>query len=174
MMEKALLRSKQKPLKEKYLSDPSSAKLPMKAKAQIEGPGISCKVESFLGEIPAGLHPGTGGDGTEACSAKMMLESLVGCAGVTLRAVATAMEIGIEKSSSIEAIGHLDFRGTLGLDRSIPVGFEKIELIFDLKTDCDDEKTEKMIELTERYCVVYQTIKTTPILETRQASLDDN
>ena len=167
-MDKAALRAKQKPLKEKYQNDPESAQIPLKAKALIKGDGISCQVDSFLGTIPAGLHPGTGGDGTEACSAEMMLQALVGCAGVTLRAVATAMEIKINADASIEAIGHLDFRGTLGLDRSVPIGFEKIEMIFDLETDADDATTAKMIELTERYCVVFQTLKNPPEIASRK------
>lgn len=151
------LRSLQAPLKEKYKTDPAQAEWNLHAEARLE-PGLSCTVQTDAGQVEAGLHPATGGDGSHACSGDMLLEALVACAGVTLKSVATAMNIEI-KEGAVKANGLLDFRGTLGVDRDTPVGFKKITLDFELDTDADESKLEKLIELTERYCVVYQTLK---------------
>ena len=157
-MDKKTLRSMQQPLKEKFTSDPESANKVLRAHAHLSNSTISCGVDSFLGKVPCGLHEMTGGDGSEACSAEMLLQSLVGCAGVTLNAVATAMEIEL-KSAQVIAEGTLDFRGTLGLDRSVPVGFESITMKFELETDAEKQSVEKLVELTERYCVVFQSLR---------------
>jgi uncharacterized OsmC-like protein len=154
------LRALQAPLKEKYKTDPDEAEWNLHAEAAV-GEDITCEVETEAGTVQAGLHPATGGDGSHACSGDMLLQALVACAGVTLKSVATAMEIDIEKGT-VRANGVLDFRGTLGVDRDTPVGFKKIELTFELNTNADQEKLEKLIELTERYCVVYQTLRNSP------------
>lgn len=154
------LRTLQAPLKEKYKHDPAQAEWNLHAEAKLES-GLSCTVQTDAGEVEAGLHPATGGDGSHACSGDMLLEALVACAGVTLKSVATAMEIDI-KRGTVKANGVLDFRGTLGVDRDTPVGFKEINLEFELETDADKGKLEKLIELTERYCVVYQTLKNSP------------
>ncbi|MBN2731160.1 MAG: OsmC family protein, partial [Balneolaceae bacterium] len=151
------LRSLQAPLKEQYKTDPAQAEWNLHAEARLES-GLSCTVQTDAGQVKAGLHPATGGDGSHACSGDMLLEALVACAGVTLKSVATAMNIEI-KEGAVKANGLLDFRGTLGVDRNKPVGFKKITLDFELDTDAGESKLKKLIELTERYCVVYQTLK---------------
>ncbi len=151
------LRVLQAPLKEKYKSKPEKAEYILHAEGKI-GDEISCEVETAAGKVEAGLHPATGGDGSKACSGDMLLQALVACAGVTLKSVATAMEIKIS-SGSVKAEGVLDFRGTLGVSKKVPVGFKKITVTFDLNTEADQEKVDKLIELTERYCVVYQTLR---------------
>jgi len=146
----------QSPLKEKYREEPQSALITLKAKGKI-GDGISCKVDTGRAMVEAGLHPATGGTGFLACSGDLLLEALVACAGVTMSAVATA--IGIEISEGhVRAEGDLDFRGTLGVSKEVPVGFRSIRLYFDLTSNATSEQREKLIQLTERYCVVYQTI----------------
>jgi uncharacterized OsmC-like protein len=146
----------QSPLKEKYREEPQSALITLKAKGKI-GDGISCKVDTGRAMVEAGLHPATGGTGFLACSGDLLLEALVACAGVTMSAVATA--IGIEISEGhVRAEGDLDFRGTLGVSKEVPVGFRSIRLYFDLTSNATAEQREKLIQLTERYCVVYQTI----------------
>ena len=157
-MDKQTLRAMQKPLKERFSEDPSSAQQVLTAHAVVSDSSVSCQVDSFLGSVPCGLHELTGGDGSEACSADMMLQSLVGCAGVTLKAVALAMEIEM-RSAKVIAEGTLDFRGTLGLDRDVPVGFKSVTMKFELDTPAEQESVEKLIELTERYCVVFQSLK---------------
>jgi uncharacterized OsmC-like protein len=147
----------QAPLKEKYRNDPSSAKIVLKAYGKV-GEGISCKVETGRELIEAGLHPATGGSGLLACSGDILLEALVACAGVTLSSVATSMGIDV-KSGTVIAEGDLDFRGTLGVSREVPAGFLGIRLTFDLDCDASAEKIETLLRLTERYCVVYQTLK---------------
>ncbi|HLR25448.1 MAG TPA: OsmC family protein [Fodinibius sp.] len=150
------LRDLQRPLKEAYKQNPQKAEQILTAVGEI-GEEISCKVETDAGMAVAGLHPATGGDGSEACSGDMLLEALVACAGVTLKSVATAMGISICKGT-VKAEAPLDFRGTLGLSRKVPVGFKTINLMFDLESEAEPQKIEKLIELTERYCVIYQTL----------------
>ncbi len=150
------LRNLQAPLKEKYKEEPGAALITLKAKGRI-GENVSCKVETGRAFAEAGLHPATGGDGMLICSGDMLLEALVACAGVTVSAVSTA--IGVEiKSGVVRAEGDLDFRGTLGMSKDVPVGFVKIRLAFDLETDATAEQIESLKKLTERYCVVYQTL----------------
>jgi uncharacterized OsmC-like protein len=158
------LKNLQLPLKEKYRNEPDAAFITLKAQGNI-GEGISCSVETGKALVQAGLHPATGGTGLLACSGDMLLQALVACAGVTLNAVATA--IGIEiKVGTVHAEGDLDFKGTLGVSKEAPVGFTAIRLSFILDTDADDEKLQKLLQLTERYCVVYQTLRTGTAIET--------
>jgi uncharacterized OsmC-like protein len=154
------LRSLQAPLKQKYSDDPASAVITLRASGEATG-AVSCKVETGSAIIEAGLHPATGGNGSLACSGDMLLEALVACAGVTLRAVATA--IGVElRRATVTAEGDLDFRGTLGVAKDAPVGFRSIRLRFDLETDASDEQRANLLRLTERYCVVLQTLRQAP------------
>ena len=150
------LRSLQAPIKDRYRQRPETALVTFQAKGRISE-GITCKIETGKARVEAGLHPATGGDGLSACSADMLLEALVGCAGVTLRAVATALGIPL-RDATIQAEGDLDFRGTLGVSREAPVGFKQIRLHFDLDTDASEEQLATLLRLTERYCVVYQTL----------------
>jgi uncharacterized OsmC-like protein len=153
------LRELQAPLKERYRSDPEAALVTLRAHGRLGDEGLTCKVETGRALVEAGLHPATGGDGLSACSGDMLLEALVACAGVTLRAVATALEIEL-RGGTVSAEGDLDFRGTLGVSREAPVGFRDIRLRFDLQTDAPADKLESLVKLTERYCVVYQTLRT--------------
>ncbi|MGM0545632.1 MAG: OsmC family protein [Bacteroidota bacterium] len=164
-MDKSELRARQIPLKEKYKSNPEEGEWILHAEGKL-GENIACFVPTDAGEVEAGLHPATGGDGSQACSGDMLLEALVACAGVTLRSVATAMEVDIEKGS-VKAEGVLDFRGTLAVSKEVPVGFKSISLQFNLVTDAPPKKVDKLIELTERYCVIYQTLKNSPELKTK-------
>lgn len=166
-MNKEELRSVQTPLKEKYKSNPEEAEWVLKAKGKLAD-DIGCHVPTDAGDVEAGLHPATGGDGTQTCSGDMLLEALVACAGVTLKSVATAMEIDISEGT-IEAEGILDFKGTMAVSKEAPVGFKSISLHVDLKTEASTKKVDKLIELTERYCVIYQTIKNNPELKTNVA-----
>jgi uncharacterized OsmC-like protein len=150
------LRSLQAPLKAQYREHPETALVTLQARGRL-GKRITCKIETGKARVEAGLHPATGGDGLSACSADMLLEALVGCAGVTLRAVATALGISI-RGATIQAEGDLDFRGTLGVSKDVPVGFREIRLHFDLDTDASEEQLATLLRLTERYCVVYQTV----------------
>jgi uncharacterized OsmC-like protein len=150
------LRSLQAPLKAQYRERPESALVTLRAEGHVSE-NITCKIETGKSRVEAGLHPATGGDGQSACSADMLLEALVGCAGVTLRAVATALNIPL-RSATIRAEGDVDFRGTLGVSKDVPVGFKQIRLNFDLDTDASEEQIATLIRLTERYCVVYQTL----------------
>jgi uncharacterized OsmC-like protein len=150
------LRSLQAPLKAQYREHPESALVTLRAEGRA-GENITCKIETGKSCVEAGLHPATGGDGQSACSADMLLEALVGCAGVTLRAVATALNIPL-RGATVRAEGDLDFRGTLGVSKEVPVGFKQIRLNFDLDTDASEEQLATLIRLTERYCVVYQTL----------------
>ena len=150
------LRSLQAPLKEKYRQEPNTALVTLRAEGRL-GEGITCKIETGKAPVTAGLHPATGGDGLSACSGDMLLEALVGCAGVTLNAVATGLGIQL-RDAKVRAEGDLDFRGTLGVSKNVPVGFERIRLRFDLDTDATAEQVATLIRLTERYCVVYQTL----------------
>ena len=156
------LRSLQAPLKAQYRERPESALVTLRAEGRI-GEGITCKIETGKARVEAGLHPATGGDGQSACSADMLLEALVGCAGVTLRAVATALGISL-RSGTIRADGDLDFRGTLGVSKEVPVGFKEIRLRFDLDTDVTEEQLATLLRLTEKYCVVYQTLSHPPAI----------
>ncbi len=156
------LKALQAPLKQQYNDDPDAAMITLKADAQI-GDGITCKVDTGRAIAEAGLHPATGGDGQSLCSGDMLLEALVACAGVTLGAVATAIGVKLD-DARISAEGDLDFRGTLGVSKEAPVGFKNIRLKFDLTTDADDEQKGTLIKLTERYCVVFQSIANTPAL----------
>lgn len=157
------LKAIQAPFKEQYKAQPDAARITLKAQGKI-GEGITCKVETGKALVEAGLHPATGGNGISACSGDMLLEALVACAGVTLNAVATA--IGVElKSGIVRAEGDLDFRGTLGVSKETPVGFQNIRLSFDLETDASEEQLATLIRLTERYCVVFQTLRQSPLLD---------
>ena len=162
-MDAASLRALQAPIKNKYKSAPDAAKITLKAKGSIDDSHIACKVETGRAIALAGLHPATGGSGMELCSGDMLLEALVACAGVTLKAVATAIDVPL-KSANVYAEGDLDFRGTLGVDKGAKVGFEAIRLRFEVDTDAPQEKVDQLLKLTERYCVVFQTINTKPEL----------
>jgi len=163
-MNRAELRSVQAPLKDRYRRDPASARLTLRAESQI-GAGITCRIDTGRAMVEAGLHPATGGSGASACSGDMLLEALVACAGVTLNAVATNLGIVIH-DGRVQAEGDLDFRGTLGVARDVPVGFQEIRLRFHVDADATPEQRAKLIELTERYCVVYQTLKAAPTIRT--------
>jgi uncharacterized OsmC-like protein len=158
-MRSSELRELQAPLKERYRAAPEAALVTLRAHGRLGEETLTCKVETGRALVEAGLHPATGGNGLSACSGDMLLEALVACAGVTLRAVATALEIEL-RGGTVSAEGDLDFRGTLGVSRETPVGFRDIRLRFDLDTDAPADKLDSLIKLTERYCVVYQTLKT--------------
>ena len=157
----AELRARQAPLKERYRDDAAAAVIVLKASASLDAEGIACRVNTGRALVVAGLHPATGGSGLQACSGDMLLEALAACAGVTLRSVATSLEIPVT-AGTVTAEGDLDFRGTLAVDREAPVGFAAIRLRFDLETDADDEALDTLVRLTERYCVVLQTITSAP------------
>jgi len=157
------LRAMQAPLKDKYKTDAGSALVTLKAKGSIDDNSITCKVDTGRAIAEAGLHPATGGTGLELCSGDMLLEALVACAGVSLKAVATAIDVPL-KSANVFAEGDLDFRGTLGVDKAAKVGFQAIRLRFEIETDVPQEKIDQLIKLTERYCVVYQTVAVKPDL----------
>ncbi len=152
------LRAMQAPVKDKYKAEPAAALITLKAKGSL-GDGITCKVDTGRALAEAGLHPATGGDGLSLCSGDMLLEALVACAGVTLKAVSTAIGVSLGEKTVVRAEGDLDFRGTLGVSREAPVGFQAIRLFFDLQTDASTEQQASLMKLTERYCVVYQTLK---------------
>jgi uncharacterized OsmC-like protein len=154
------LKALQAPIKERYRKDPAAALVTLRAQGRI-GEGIACRVDTGKALVEAGLHPATGGSGLQACSGDMLLEALVACAGVTLRAVATALGIDL-KDARLTAEGDLDFRGTLGVAKEAPVGFREIRLKFELDTAASEEQLKKLLELTERYCVVMQTIRSSP------------
>ena len=154
------LRAVQTPIKERYKAQPDAALITLKAQGRL-GEGITCSVETGKALATAGLHPATGGDGLSACSGDMLLEALVACAGVTLNAVATAIGV-VVRSGTVRAEGDLDFRGTLGVAKDSPVGFQRIRLDFDLDTDASEEQLSTLMRLTERYCVVFQTLRQSP------------
>jgi uncharacterized OsmC-like protein len=162
------LRAMQAPLKERYRSDPRAAVVTLRAKGTLDVTHVACKVETGRALSVAGLHPATGGSGLELCSGDMLLEALVACAGVTIKAVATALDIPL-RSGQVSAEGELDFRGTLGVAKDAPVGFREIRLRFDLDTDAPQDKLDQLLKLTERYCVVYQTIKAGPPVDVKLA-----
>lgn len=155
------LKALQAPLKDRYKQAPESALITLKAEGDLDGEGITCKVSTARAVVEAGLHPATGGDGLSLCSGDMLLEALAACAGVTLKAVATAIGVPL-RSGSVHAEGDLDFRGTLGVAKDAPVGFREIRLRFRLDTDASEEQLATLLKLTERYCVVYQTIRSGP------------
>jgi uncharacterized OsmC-like protein len=161
-MDAERLRALQAPIKQRYREQPDSARITLHAEGRI-GEGVSCSVDTARAMVQAGLHPGTGGDGLAVCSGDMLLQALVACAGVTLAAVATALGIEL-RDARVHAEGDVDFRGTLGVDKQAPVGVEAIRLRFDLDTDADDEQVATLLRLTERYCVVWQTLAGTPKL----------
>jgi uncharacterized OsmC-like protein len=163
-MDSAGLRALQAPIKDRYKADPKAGLITLKAKGALDDANIACKVETGRALAVAGLHPATGGSGLELCSGDMLLEALVACAGVTLKAVATALDIPL-RSGTVAAEGDLDFRGTLGVAKDAPVGFAQIRLRFDLDTDAPQDKLDQLLKLTERYCVVYQTIRSGPPVE---------
>ena len=163
-MDAAGLRALQAPLKERYKADPKAGLITLKAKGTLDDANIACKVETGRTLAVAGLHPATGGSGLELCSGDMLLEALVACAGVTLKAVATAIDIPL-KSGTVSAEGDLDFRGTLGVAKDASVGFAQINLRFEVDSDVPQEKLDQLLKLTERYCVVYQTIRSGPPVE---------
>jgi uncharacterized OsmC-like protein len=163
------LKALQAPLKSQYKTAPEAAMITLRATGRASE-GIACKVDTGRALVEAGLHPATGGDGSLACSGDMLLEALVACAGVTLRAVATA--IGIElRDATVTAEGDLDFRGTLGVDKETPVGFQRIRLTFALATDATDDQLATLLRLTERYCVVFQTLRRSPELTVARTSM---
>jgi len=162
-MDAATLRELQAPLKARYREDAGAALVTLRAEGSLDAEGIACRVETGRALVEAGLHPETGGTGLQACSGDMLLEALVACAGVTLRAVATALEFRLD-GGSVKAEGDLDFRGTLGVDRGAPVGFRAVRLAFDLDTDEPQDRIDSLLKLTERYCVVLQTLRRPPAI----------
>ena len=154
------MRAKQAPLKERYKEAPDAARVTLRAQGRA-GEGVSCKIETGKSLVVAGLHPATGGTGLQACSGDMLLEALVACAGVTLNAVATSLGIEL-REAVLKAEGDVDFRGTLGVSKEVPVGFQAIRLQFILDTDASEEQLATLLRLTERYCVVYQTLRDPP------------
>ena len=166
-MDREQLRATQEPLKERYRAEPAEALVTLRASGVI-GEGITCSVDTGRALAEAGLHPATGGDGLSLCSGDMLLEALVACAGVTLRAVATSLGLDVE-SGIVRAEGDLDFRGTLAVSKDAPVGFTSIRLSFELESDATDADLDTLLRLTERYCVVYQTIAVAPALNTTWA-----
>jgi uncharacterized OsmC-like protein len=167
---RAELQDRQRPLKERYRDDPGAAAITLSAVADLDE-GVSCSVNTGRAIAVAGLHPATGGDGTQLCSGDMLLEALAACAGVTLRSVATSLEIPV-KAGTVIAEGDLDFRGTLAVDRDAPVGFIEIRLRFDLDSEADDQQLETLLRLTERYCVVLQTLTSAPAVSVSRTRSD--
>jgi uncharacterized OsmC-like protein len=163
-MDATELRAVQTPLKDQYREDPESAVVTLRAKGQLGEETLTCSVETGRALVEAGLHPATGGNGLSACSGDLLLQALVACAGVTLRAVATALGIEL-RDGTVSAEGEVDFRGTLGVDREAPVGFRSMRLHIQVDTDADEAAVAKLLELTERYCVVYQTLRAAPEIE---------
>ena len=160
------MRALQAPLKQQYRDDPGRALLTLRATGNLDGSGISCRVDTGRATVEAGLHPATGGTGLQACSGDMLLEALAACAGVTLRAVATALEIPL-RGGVVHVEGDLDFRGTLGVSKEVPVGFQAIRLRLELETDATQDQLDTLLKLTERYCVVLQTLRSsTPVTAT--------
>ena len=164
------LRTIQAPIKQSFRDDPAAAQITLEAEGRIDE-GITCSVTTGAALARAGLHPATGGDGLSLCSGDMLLQALVACAGVTLRAVATSLEIPL-RSGTVRAAGDLDFRGTLAVNKDVPVGFGAIRLRFELDSDATDEQLDTLVRLTERYCVIFQTIVGTPSLSTTRARTD--
>lgn len=166
------LRARQQPLKKHYQDEPDSALVAARAEARLSDGAIACTLPTWSGAVVAGLHPAAGGDGTQACSADMLLEALAACAGVTLKSVATAMGIEL-RAGRIIAEGHWDARGTLALDRDVPVGLRDVRLRFELESDADDARLARLVELSERYCVIYQTLVNPPARSVEFVRLND-
>ena len=167
-MEAEQLRALQAPLKQQYRNDPAKAVVTLRASGSL-GAGVNCRVETGRAMVEAGLHPATGGSGLQACSGDMLLEALAACAGVTLQAVATALEIPI-RGGTVEVEGDLDFRGTLGVSKEVPVGFQTIRLQLNLDSDATPEQLDTLLKLTERYCVVLQTLRSAPVVTALMSS----
>lgn len=167
-MDRTTLRTLQAPLRERYAADPAAALTPLHAAADFRDDGVTCTVDGFAGPVRAGLHTATGGDGSDACSGDLLLEALLACAGVTLRSVATSMGLTVEEARA-EAESTFDARGTLGIDRSVPVGVGPVTLTFTLTTDADDAALERLATSTERYCVVGQSLREPPRVVVRRA-----
>ena len=165
-MDAAALRELQTPLKTKYRDSPDAALVTLRSEGDLDADGIACKVSTGRALVEAGLHPATGGSGLQACSGDMLLEALIACAGVTLKAVATALDFRLN-GGRVQAEGDLDFRGTLGVDRTAPVGFREIRLAFALDTDEPQDRIDTLLKLTERYCVVLQTLRNPPAVSAR-------
>ncbi|MEO6472840.1 MAG: OsmC family protein [Aeromicrobium sp.] len=170
-MDSTTLRELQAPLKQRYRDEPSSALTPLTATATFDDPGVTATVESWAGPIRAGLHSATGGDGSDACSGDMLLQAVLACAGVTMRSVATALGINI-RSATLNAVSQFDARGTLGISRDVPVGVQRIHVIVELDTDADDHSLERLATMTERYCVVAQSLAELPIFTIRRTPSD--
>jgi uncharacterized OsmC-like protein len=166
-MDAATLRELQAPLKQLYRDDPLSGRTPIEAEASFETAGVTASVRTWAGPIRAGLHPATGGDGSDACSGDMLLQALLACAGVTMRSVATAMGIDIV-DAELRATGMFDARGTLGVSRDVPIGVQEVSIVAELQTDADDATLAKLAELTERYCVVGQSLAHVPSIVIRR------
>jgi uncharacterized OsmC-like protein len=162
------LRSIQAPLKQRYRDEPGAALVTLRAAGTLDDSGVSCRVDTGRAIVEAGLHPATGGTGLQACSGDMLLQALVACAGVTLNAVATSLGITLS-DATVHAEGDLDFKGTLGIGNDVPVGFKEIRLKFALHTDANPEQVDRLLRLTERYCVVFQTLARTPALSVERA-----
>lgn len=168
-MDASELKDTQAPLKARYRDHPNAAVITLKAHGAI-GEGVTCSVDTGRALVEAGLHPATGGSGLHACSGDMLLQALVACAGVTLNAVATALDLDV-RDARIDAEGDLDFKGTLGVDKEAAVGFRDIRLSFEIEADLTDEQLATLMKLTERYCVVYQTLKSTPPIKVKAATV---
>lgn len=168
-MEAEDLHTLQAPLKQQYRNDPGKALVTLRASGSLGSPGVSCRVETGRALVEAGLHPATGGSGLQACSGDMLLEALAACAGVTLRAVATALEIPV-RGGTVKVEGDLDFRGTLGVSKEVPVGFQTIRLNFNLDSEATTEQLDTLQKLTERYCVVLQTLRSPTVVVTSMSS----
>lgn len=162
-MEAQDLRALQAPLKQQYRDDPGRAVVTLRASGRLDGAGVSCRVDTGRAIVEAGLHPATGGTGLQVCSGDMLLEALAACAGVTLRAVATALDIPV-RDGTVHVEGDLDFRGTLGVSKEVPVGFQRIRLRIELDGDASPDQLDTLLKLTERYCVVLQTLRSPPAL----------
>lgn len=168
-LDAAGLRALQRPLKDGYRTDPAAALTPSRAIARLDGDGITATVEGWAGDVSAGLHPATGGDGTLACSADLLLQAVAACAGVTLRSVATVLGVRL-RDAEVVVDGHWDARGTLGVDREAPVGLTDVNITFRFDTDADEAAADRLVELAERYCVVLQTLRTPPPVAVRRES----
>lgn len=168
-MDADTLRALQKPLKDSYRQDPATARIPSRAVARLDGDAITATVPGWAGPVTAGMHPAAGGDGSEACSADLLLEAVAACAGVTLRSVATAMGVTL-RNASVIVEGSWDARGTLGVDRTVPVGLSDITLTFAFDSDADEASADRLVELAERYCVIAQTLTKPPQLTVRRTS----
>ena len=168
-MDRSTLREIQAPLKQRYRDEPATALTPLHASGSFADPGITCTVESWAGPVRAGLHPATGGDGSDACSGDILLQALLACAGVTMRSVATALGIDI-RGARLHADGEFDARGTLGISRDTPVGVRAISFVAEVDTDADDEALARLAQLTERYCVVAQSLARPPSLRIQRAA----